>query len=106
MTRMHSSRMRTAHFNGHLHGGGGGCACPVECMSGMCPGEGVQGVSREVGVCPGGYVRQGGVSMGCVSRRCIPPAQLHAGIHTPAQLHAGIHLLPNYVLGHIPPWTE
>ena len=37
VTRMHSSRMRTAHFSGHLLGG---------CVP--------RGVSAEGGVCPGG----------------------------------------------------
>ena len=64
LTRMHSSRISAARFNGHLLRGG-------------CPGglPGVGGVSR------------GGVCLGCVCPgRCLPRGDVH-----PRPLHAGIH---------------
>ena len=89
--RMHSSRMCTARFNGHLYGGRGGVQEGMCVLGDVCPG-GVHPLPN----CILGYTR---------------PAQLHAGIHTPlAQLHAGIdtpcptacldtHPLPNYHVG-------
>ena len=58
-TRMHSSRMRTARFNGHLGGRGWGCGhwgvqggvYPRVCSGGsFCRG----GMSAQGGICPGG----------------------------------------------------
>ena len=94
LTRIYSSRMRTARFNGHLWGWG--CVCPGVCVSMWCVC---------VWVCVSGGVCTGvGVCLG-VSRGLYTPAPLHAGIHTPsaqlhagilppAQLHAGIHPTP------------
>ena len=64
LTRMHSSRMRIARFNGYL-GGRGVSAKGVVCLAGargVCLWE----VVCPEGVCPGG---------------CTSP--LHAGIHPP-----------------------
>ena len=79
-TRMHSSRMRTAHFSGRIWGEG-------FCLGGIC-----WGVSAQGGVCLEG-VYPGGVR-GPWTQRQTPP--LHAGIHTPpAHCMLGyIHPLP------------
>ena len=74
VTRMHSSRMRTGRFNGHLYRRRGSLpegGLPGGHLGGCLPG----------GVCPGGCV-QGGVHPHWTQRQ-TPPAPLHAGILPP-----------------------
>ena len=70
ITRMHSSRMRPARFNGHLYWGG--VVYPGRCVQGVCVQEAVC-----LGVCPWG---------------CTPPRP--RGRHPFAPLHVGIHSPP------------
>ena len=76
-TRMHSSRMRTTRFNGHLYVGG----------------------------FPGGHVCPGGVYLCPITYWDTHPlAQLHAGIHTPLpNFMLGYTPLLNCMLGYTPP---
>ena len=57
---MHSSRMRTVRFNGHLYGGGGAGVssqgvCVSRCVGGRCLGD----VSRVVSAQGGVYISTG-----------------------------------------------
>ena len=75
ITRLHSSRMRTARLltlcQQDLEGGGG--ICPVGCL----PEEGVcQGVSAQGGVCPGSLCLPGG------QVSATPPVDRHTPVKT------------------------
>ena len=76
---MHSSRMLTAHFNGHLYGGG--CLPMVSvCPEGCLPKQGVSGVCAQVLS-----------ALRCVSRGC-PKRYLPIGVSVPRVC--------------TPPWTQ
>ena len=80
LTRMHSSRMRTIHYSGHL--GGGGCL-PRGCLprgEGVCPGGVCLGGCLPGGFCPGG---------GCLPRRGVSAQEggVCSGVCTPSPPH-------------------
>ena len=88
-TRMHSSRMRTARFNGHLYRGG---VCLEGCPEGCLPGC----VSR--GCLPGGCVQGVFVCRGVLRglpRGCTPPAHCMLGYpHPPVDRQTPVKILP------------